>query len=380
MRKVAVILINYKDYAERFLTECRDSLRLQDYSKEDFVVYIVDNAASENSLNYLKLNFPEAKVSSRIDGNYSAANNCGIKKAIEDGFELFVIANMDTKFDFSWLSELVKAISSDDKIGLAQSLILLYPKNVEEQVNPKINSVGNSLHYLGFGFTNGYGNKWGWSLDPADDGAGADRDDKPRDDKHGDNNEVREIKGYASGCSLIIKKEVLDKIGFYNEEYYMYHDDIELGWRAKLAGYKIVLAPSSIVYHKYEFSRSLRMFYYMERNRYLVMLHFYRPGTLILLFPMIMIMDIGIWFFSLFNGQSVTKLNVCQYLLSPGSWQKILDTRKQVRKLRVLKDREILNDCVSEIQFQEISNPVLKYLGNPICQLYFRLIKRVISW
>jgi len=361
MRKVAVILVNYKDYAERFLIECRDSLRLQDYSKEDFAVYMVDNASSSGSLEFLKKSYPEAVILSRSDGNYSAANNCGIKKAIEDGFELFVIANMDTKFDSSWLSELVKAISSDDKIGLAQSLILLYPKNVEEQVNPKINSVGNSLHYLGFGFTKGYGEALG------EEGLkGLKRE--------------REIKGYASGCSLIIKKEVLDKIGFYNEEYYMYHDDIELGWRAKLAGYKIVLAPASIVYHKYEFSRSLRMFYYMERNRYLVMLHFYRLGTLILLFPMIMIMDIGIWFFSLFNGQSVTKLNVCQYLLSPGSWQKILSTRKQVRKLRVLKDREILNDCVSEIQFQEISNPVLKYLGNPICQLYFRLIKRVISW
>src|SRR3989338_10394013 len=157
MKKAAIILINYKDYAERFLSECRDSLRLQAYPKEDFIVYIVDNASSENSREFLKKNYPEAIVLPRLDGNYSAANNLGIKQAIEDGFELFVIANMDTKFDPSWLNELVKAISLDDKIGLAQALILLFPKNDEEWIAPKINSVGNSLHYLGFGFTNGYG-------------------------------------------------------------------------------------------------------------------------------------------------------------------------------------------------------------------------------
>lgn len=368
MRKVAVILINYKDYAERFLAECRDSLRSQNYQREDFTVYVVDNAFSENSLNYLRTNFPEAKILPRSDGNYCAANNLGIKKAIEDGFELFVIANMDTKFDQNWLTELVIVVESDKKIGLAQSLILLYPKNEEEWRNPKINSVGNSLHYLGFGFTDGYGRTLEWFLDAA------------RDDINNKIDVIKEIKGYASGCSLIIKKEVLDEIGFYNEEYYMYHDDIELGWRAKLAGYKIVLAPRSIVYHKYEFSRSVRMFYYMERNRYLAMVHFYKAPTLILLLPIIMIMDMGVWFFSILNGQAITKLKVCQYFLKPDTWRKIKAVRQTVQKFRLLKDIEVLNNCVGEVLFQEVDNPVLKYLGNPLCRLYFRMIKKFISW
>ncbi|MEK7512527.1 MAG: glycosyltransferase family 2 protein [Patescibacteria group bacterium] len=374
MQKVAVILINYKDYAERFLSECRDSLRIQSYLKEDFTVYIIDNASNENSLKYLKESYPEAKVFPRNDGNYSAANNLGIKKAIEDGFELFVIANMDTKFDQNWLKELVSAAQSDEKIGLAQSLILLYPKNEKEKNNPRINSLGNSLHYLGFGFTDGYGRTLKGPFDATSTYATATADEQ------GDKNEVEDIKGYASGCSLIIKKEVLDKIGFYNEEYYMYHDDIELGWRAKLAGYKIALAPRSIVYHKYEFSRSVRMFYYMERNRYLVMLHFYQVPTLILLLPIIMIMDMGIWFFSVLNGQAATKLKVCQYFLKLDTWSKIKAIRREVKKFRSLKDIEIINNCVAEILFQEVASPALKYIGNPLCRLYFRMVKKLISW
>ena len=68
------------------------------------------------------------------------------------------------------------------------------------------------------------------------------------------------------GSSFAVKKAVLDKIGGYNEEYYMYHDDLEMGWKAKLAGYKIVLAPKSVCYHKYGFSRSIKMVYYMKRT------------------------------------------------------------------------------------------------------------------
>src|SRR3989344_304337 len=117
-KKIGIILVNYKEYARRFLAECRDSLRAQNYQKELIRVYIVDNASSDESFNYLKKNYPEAKVIARPDGNYAAANNAGIKAAIEDGCEYFVIANMDTKFDPDWLVELAKAIESDPEIGI----------------------------------------------------------------------------------------------------------------------------------------------------------------------------------------------------------------------------------------------------------------------
>lgn len=353
-KKVGIILVNYKDYVNRFLSECRDSLRKQDYS--DFIVYIVDNASSEESREYIKKNYLEARIIQRLDGNYSAANNIGIKKAEEDGCEYFVIANMDTRFKNNWLSELVYAIESDNSIGMAQSKILLYPKTEKEWQKSKINSVGNIMNFLGFGFTSGYNE---------------------------DDREIEgypEIKGYVSGCSYITKKEVIKKIGNYNEEYFMYHDDVEMSWKAKLAGYKIVLAPKSVVYHKYEFGRSILMLYYIERNRYIAVLSFYSLPSLILLLPALIAMDIGMFLYSISGGWFKIKLRVYVYFLRLDSWRKILENRKYLKSIRKIEDKKIVDSFVGKIMFQEVANPVLEYVANPIFNLYWRIIKRIIFW
>lgn len=354
-KKVGIILIGYKNYVNRFLDECRDSLRAQNYPKEFYQVYVIDNC-SINDCEHVKINYPEAKCVSRPDGNYAAANNLGIKLARQDGCEYFVIANMDTKFDSNWLLELVKALQSGEKIGIAQSKMLLYPKIEEEWQKPKINSLGNIMHYLGFGLVSHYN-----ELDRTIE-------------------RLPEIKGYASGCSFIIKKEVIDKIGGYNEDYWMYHDDIEISWKVKLAGYKIVLAPKSIMYHKYEFSRSIMMLYYIERNRYIAVFTFYRLPTLILILPALIAMDLGMLFYSIAGGWFFTKIKIYGYFLKPSSWLKIFKARSEIKRLRVKKDKEIVKDFIGEVLYQEITNPLLKYIVNPVLNLYWLIIKKIIIW
>lgn len=354
MKKVGIIIVNYKDYAEKFLAECRDSLRLQSYPIGLTKIYIPDNASTDKTFKYLSEKFPEACVIRRSDGNYTAANNEGIKKAIEDGCELLAIANMDVKFDREWLSELVRALEAEPQAGIVQSKILLYPKEAETEI--EINSLGNISHFLGFGFTSGY--------------------NTPDYEMTG----LPEIKGYASGCSLIIKKEVIEKIGGYNEEFYMYHDDLELSIKAKLAGYKIVLAPKSVVYHKYEFSRSIRMLYYLERNRYLFMFNFYRLPTIFLILPAMVAMDLGMLVYSIPGGWLKTKLAVYGYFLKPKTWKNIFVERKKIKALRMVFDCQILKDFEGRVLFQEIDNPVLKHIANPLFNLYWRLAQRIIFW
>ena len=121
MKKVGLVLINYKDYASKFLAECWAGLMSQTYPKELTNIYIIDNAATEESLNYLKNNYGLATIIGRPDGNYAAGNNAGILQARKDGCEYFIIVNMDTAFEPSWLIELVKALESDPSIGIAQS-------------------------------------------------------------------------------------------------------------------------------------------------------------------------------------------------------------------------------------------------------------------
>ena len=82
----------------------------------------------------------------------------------------------------------------------------------------------------------------------------------------------------------------------------MYHEDLDLGWRMKLLGYNNIVAKTSVVYHSYEFSRSIKKYYYMERNRFIVMFQNYKLGTILLILPVLVIMEMGLLLFSLSNG------------------------------------------------------------------------------
>ncbi len=352
-KKVAIVLVNYQDYATRFLLACRDSLRRQNYPADQISIYIVDNVSCPESLKYLQDNFPEALILPRSDGNYAAANNLGFKQAIQDACQYLVTLNMDTELDANWLQELVLALDQNPQAGIAQSKILLAPATNQHSSEMKINSLGNIINFLGFGFTSAYGE--------------ADREIK----------DYPEIQGYASGCSFIIRRETFEKIGAYNEEFYMYHDDLELSLKTRLAGQQIILAPRSRVFHKYEFSRSVQMLYYLERNRYLLIFTFY-PGYLLFLIVLpLIIMDGGLLFFSILKGWFNTKKKVYRYFCSYRNYVKIIQERRRIKKFKIVPFSALAQHFSGRIEFQEIANPLLNNVVNPVFSAYWSLIKKL---
>jgi len=353
-KKVGLILINYQDYAQRFLTAFCGSFRRQNYPQELTHIYIVDNASTPETVNYLNQTYPEAKILTRSDGNYVAANNLGCQEAIKDGCEYLVVVNMDTEMEVGWLRELVKALEENSGAGIAQSKILLYPKNNQERTQLKINSLGNIIHFLGFGFTDGYS--------------------QPDREIIG----YPEIKGYASGCSFIVRREVFERIGGWNEEFYMYHDDLEFNLKAKLAGYQVILAPQSIIYHKYEFKRSTRMIYYMERNRYLTLLLFYPKYLFLLIGLPGMMMDVAMFFYSLINGWFREELKIYGYFCQLANYRRLHTERMRIKQLSLVKFSKLAKSFSGKISFQEISNPILQYIVNPLFGLYWWLVKKMI--
>ncbi len=348
--RVAIILVNYKDYAKKYLEEAWQSLMLQNYPKDKYNIYIVDNASSDKTFSYLKNNYSTAKVLKREDGNYSAANNLGAQQAIKDGCDYIVFCNMDTVFADSWLKELVKVANNDKKTAIVQSKILLFDKNKDSN---KVNTLGNNLHFLGFGLVTCYG----------------------KEDKNIEN--YNKPFTYASGCSLLIKKDVFQKIDGYNENFYMYHDDVELSLKARFLGYDIKLASKSVVFHKYEFNRSIRMLYYMERNRLLTLFTFYSCKTLLLVTPIFIITELGLLFYAFVNGWILTKLKSYKYFLSVQNIVTIVKERRRIKKLRKIKDSELFSVLVSKLYFGAKPSLAVKLL-NPILIIYFKLIKKII--
>jgi hypothetical protein len=352
MPKVAVILINYKDYAKKYLPECIASLRQQSYPKDSFKVFIVDNATSAETAEYLRTTASEAEIIlEEKNTGFALGSNLAMQKAIDANYDYIVLFNMDTIADPDWLRELVAAAEADKNIGAVQSLIRLHPER------EKINSLGNEIHFLGFGFCRGYG-------------------EQVSNIKYPISNDFF----YASGAAALYPVKVLREVGIFDPEFFMYHEDTDLSWRVRQAGYKIVLAEKSVMYHKYQFSRSILQFYYMERNRMIMMFENYRFGTLILIFLPFLFMELGMLAYAALRGLFTTKVKVYGYFFHFKNWQRMVKNKKAKTKLRKVKDRELARLIVGKLEFQEIANPILKYIVNPVFNIYWRVVRNLIFW
>lgn len=356
---VAVIMINYKEYADRFLVESVASLNRQTY--KNFTLYIADNVTTLETQMRLREIAPHAVVVGTFGNGWGHGNNVAAARAMQDGCEYLAFVNMDTYFHERWLEELVAAIVRDTKFGIVQSKVLLYPPVTpppnDDPTQRKINSVGNVLHYLGFGYCIGY-----------NDLASNYTKTEPQP------------VGITSGVAMIMRATTFVEVGKCNEEYFMYHDDIELAMKVKFLGLKLMLAPKSMVYHKYEFSRSVRLLYYMERNRFMVLFTFFNIPTLVLIAPMLLCMEVGMWYYAIKTDWVKTKWDVTKWLFMPSTWNMIKRDRAKLALLRRVDDKDLLKDMTGEINFQEINNPLLQHVANPLFKTYFKFLRVVVRW
>jgi GT2 family glycosyltransferase len=379
-KKVAIIISpNYKDYAERFLTDCFKSLSSQDYPGER-KIFIVDNATSEESYACIK-NITETQIPptppyqggkfeiirNKNNDGFAKGNNEAMKLALGQGFDYIVLFNMDTVIEANCISKMVAVIENPPyppfvkgascAVGAVQARIMLYDDK------QKINSLGNVTHFLGFGYSAGYG-----LTHPAPVATGAPL-------FRGDFKEIC----YPSGAAVLFTRDALEKVGLFDEEFWMYNEDQDLGWRLWLAGYQCVLAPEAVVYHKYEFSRSASRYYWLDRNRILSIWKNYHLGTLLLVMPAFIIMELGLILFSFNSGWFKEKLRVWAYFFDPRHWQYLIRARRQTQGLRKIKDRDIVSMFSGRIWYQEIDDIKLRLI-NPVFGAYWQLVKKIIWW
>jgi GT2 family glycosyltransferase len=349
MAKVATILVNYKDYAQKYLPECIASLRRQQFNGQ-IKIFIVDNATSAESAAYLQQIAPEAElVLNKENDGFAKGNNDAMKLALSQGFDYIVLFNLDMIIDPQCVSEMVKASLADDKIGAVQARMMLCPEK------KLINSLGNVTHFLGFGYSKGYKEKLTTY-----------------------NLQLTTI-AYPSGAAVLFKAEVLKKLGLFDEEFWMYSEDQDLGWRIWLAGYRCVLAPDAVAFHKYEFHRSAGKFYWLDRNRMLAIWKNYHWLTLLLILPAFLIMEIGLISFSFQSGWYKEKLKVWGYFLNPKNWPYLFRARRESQKLRQAKDADIIKLFSGRIWYQEIDDVKLRLI-NPIFHAYWAIVKLIVNW
>src|SRR3989344_783954 len=360
--KIAIIYLSF--HCEPYIDDVVSSLKKLTYPHDRVEFVIVDNPHPEfgPSVKYIEENiFPLSGgeiphvtlLAQKENFGFGSGNNVGARWALDNGFDYVYFHNNDGFMAANCLEPIVQVMENNPKIGAAQSLMLLHPET------ELVNSMGNAFHYLGFGFCNEYRHKLkDLNLPP------------------------QKLIAYASGAALLIRTATIRQYGMWDEDFWMYHEDLEWSFRLRMVGYKIVLVRDSVFYHKYQFSRSISKFFWMERNRYGTMLMFFRWPTLFLLAPMAIVLEIGLWLFAFKGGWTKERIKVYQYWLKPSSWKLWLGKRTHIQAMRKIRDRDLLNLATSGIYFQDKStdNPIVNYVGNPIMTAYYWLIVKTLIW
>ncbi len=189
--------------------------------------------------------------------------------------------------------------------------------------------------------------------------------------------------GAVSGCSFAIRREVFEELGGFDPDFFLYLEDIDLSWRARLAGYKILYVPSSIVYHKFRLSVAPWKEFYLERNRYLMLLKNYSLKMLILMTPALFVTEIVTWGHAILNGfpYVYNKLRAYWWILAnPG---RILNKRREIQKNRKVSDKEFLRLLEWKIPFEQvIGNGFVRGMAdvifNSFYKGYFIVLKKII--
>lgn len=348
--KIGIVLVNYKDYAERFLDECLSSIRnLETNLKPD--LFIVDNASTSQTIDYLKNKAPEARliVNTNNDG-FAKGNNDALRVMMAEEYDYALLLNMDASLSPSALTELLSLAENNLQAGAIQARLML------ANDKDRINSLGNVTHFLGFGYCLSY-------------------QDKFIDDKG-----ISAPIAYPSGACVLLRIKALNQIGLFDERLWMYNEDQDLGWRLWLQDWECLIAFKAVAYHHYEFSRSINKYYWLERNRLIVAWKNYSILSLVLFFPALIIMEIALFIFSFRSGWFKEKIKAMLYFFNPFNWPYLIKARRLVQRERKRPDYLILALFSGTVSYQEIDNFLLKYIANPIFNLYFQIIRFIIKF
>jgi GT2 family glycosyltransferase len=342
-RKIVVLIVTYN--ARRYLDGLFGSLARREAGPHDVEILVVDNASTDGTADAVAAQPGVKLVRNPRNSGFAGGNNVGLRQALAAGADYVYLLNQDTEVEPGFLSEALAVAESAGDIGAVQSLLLLHPQR------DRINSAGNAIHFLGFGYCRDNGRRL------ADTQL-----------------EQREI-AYGSGAGLLLRSAALRRVGLLDEELFLYHEDLDLGWRLRLAGFRNVLAPRSVVHHKYEFSRSVGKFYYMERNRYLVLWRNFRLWTMLLLLPWLILSELALFAAAVRAGWWREKLRVYAYFLRPAAWKHIRAGRREVASIRKVGDREIVRLFTPVIAYQEVAGPFTRYVANPLMTALWSVLR-----
>jgi GT2 family glycosyltransferase len=218
--KLAVVVLSYngKDLLKKFLPAVLSTQT--PYTQ----VYVVDNASTDGTYEFVAKEFPEIKLI-RLEINRGFTNGYVESLPMIDA-EYYALVSSDVEVSPGWIDPIINLMDSDDKIGVCQ---------------PKIKSYNHKSHFEYSGAAGAYIDTFGYPFCRG-------RLFFTIEEDLAQYNDIKEV-FWCSGACMFIKSEIYHKLGGFDNEYYAHMEDIDLSWRVKNAGYKVMVCPQAEVFH-----------------------------------------------------------------------------------------------------------------------------------
>ena len=204
--KVSIIIVNYN--GKELLQKCLDSLLKVNY--DNFEIILVDNNSTDGTVEFITKNYPSLIII-KLDSNKGFAEPNNVAAKISKGKYLLFLNN-DTVVTPNFISEMVKVMETDKKIAVCQSLLL--------KPDGSVDSSGDFIDHLGVVYNS-----------------------KTEID------EIREVSS-ARGASMLVRSDIFEKLDGFDQKFFVTFEDVDLCWRSWILGYRVLIIPTSIVYHE----------------------------------------------------------------------------------------------------------------------------------
>lgn len=262
MPKVFIIILNWNGCADTI--ECIESLKKIDYP--NYKIVVVDNGSEDGSIDIIPRTYREIVfIETKQNLGFAGGNNVGIKYVLENQADFVLFLNNDTTVEPDFLTKLVEAAEANSRIGIAGPMILFYD---EPQ---KIWFGGGKVNWLR---TKGSHIDYGKNIQIYSSSEASRREAESRSQEDSSRLGLRprsnnKTVDYITGCCLLIKREVIEKIGLLSEDYFLYYEDVDWCLKTSQAGWKSILVPQAKIYHKQSKATgefSYPYIYYHSRN------------------------------------------------------------------------------------------------------------------
>jgi len=322
MASVTAILVGYLE-DPTVTAGAIESLAVQSRPPEEIV--LVDNSGDGRHRPTAE-KFDAVYVEPGRNLGFAQGVNAGVREASGD---YLLLMNPDSEADGVMLETLVQALEGDPGAAVAGAQILL-PDGL-------VNAGNNPIHLSGLSWSGGY-------LDAPSSGP-------PQPALS------------VSGATMLVRRSTFELLGGFHPAIFMYHEDVDLCWRARLAGYRVLFCPDATVIHDYDFDGGRLKWQWLEEGRLIALLSNFKPRTLLLLSPLLLATELATVGASLAGGWFSGKLRAWLTV-----WKKrrlIRAWRSRVTGLREVPDSELLSEFSAVVDTPALDGPLIRMAAPP---------------